>query len=309
MIRRKISICLICNSGAPVRQFSVSAAMVRIVGFACIAIIAAISFFAYDYYNLHHRSFTNHTLRSTISQQLDELGSQRKQIQKFADAINQLKTHLAGLKDSEKKLKMVANIDASKDQEGVFGIGGSLPEDIDTKIDLTKKHNSLVREMHEQVEQLNAGITSQGETFKTLFEHLENRQNILACTPSIRPVDGWITSRFGRRKSPFTGRIEFHKGLDIATRKKTPIVASAGGVVTYAGKKGYLGNVVIIDHGYGIVTRYAHLYKALKKKGEKVMRGDKIALVGSSGRTTGPHLHYEVRLNGVPVNPAKYFLD
>lgn len=309
MIRRKISICLICNSGAPVRQFSVSKTMARMIGFACIVIIAVSAFFTYDYYNLRHRSFTNQTLRNTITQQQDEVGSQRKQIQKFADAINRLKMGLAGLKDSEKKLRAVANIEPSKDQEGFFGIGGSLPEDLDTKIDLTKKHNSLVREMHEQVEQLDAGITSQGEEFKTLFEQLENQQNILACTPAIRPVDGWITSRFGRRKSPFTGRREFHKGIDIATRKKTPIVASANGVVTYVGRKGYLGKVVVIDHGYGIVTRYAHLYKALIKKGDKVKRGDKIALVGSSGRTTGPHLHYEVRLNGVPVNPAKYFLD
>ena len=309
MMRRKISICLICNSGAPVRQFSVSKTMARMIGFACIVIIVVSAFFAYDYYNLRHRSFTNQTLRDTISQQQDEVGTQRKQIQKFADAINRLKMGLAGLKDSEKKLRAVANIEPSKDQEGFFGIGGSLPEDLDTKIDLSKKHNSLVREMHEQVEQLDVGITSQGEEFKTLFEQLENQQNILACTPAIRPVDGWITSRFGRRKSPFTGRREFHKGIDIATRKKTPIVASANGVVTYVGRKGYLGKVVVIDHGYGIVTRYAHLYKALVKKGDKVKRGDKIALVGSSGRTTGPHLHYEVRLNGVPVNPAKYFLD
>lgn len=309
MMRRKISICLICNFGAPVRQFSVSATVARMIGFACIVIIAVSVFFAYDYYNLRHRSFNNQTLRNTISQQQDEVGSQRKQIQKFADAINHLKMGLAGLKDSEKKLRAVANIEPSKDQEGFFGIGGSLPEDLDTKIDLSKKHNSLVREMHEQVEQLDAGITSQGEEFKTLFEQLEDQQNILACTPAIRPVDGWITSRFGRRKSPFTGRREFHKGIDIATRKKTPIAASANGVVTYVGRKGYLGKVVVIDHGYGIVTRYAHLYKALIKKGDKVKRGDKIALVGSSGRTTGPHLHYEVRLNGVPVNPTKYFLD
>ena len=309
MMRRKITICLISNSGAPVRQFSVSKTMMRIIGFACIAIVASFAFFAYDYYKLRLRSFTNLTLDNTVSQQHDEIGTQRKQIQNFADVINHLKMRLAGLKDSEKKLRAVANIEPSKDQEGVFGIGGSLPEDLDTKIDLSKKHNSLVREMHEQVEQLNAGITSQAKEFETLLEQLENQQNILACTPAIRPVDGWITSRFGRRKSPFTGRREFHKGIDIATRKKTPIVAAADGVVTYVGRKGYLGKVVVIDHGYGIVTRYAHLYKALKKKGDKVKRGEKIALVGSSGRTTGPHLHYEVRLNGLPVNPAKYFLD
>lgn len=309
MMRRKISFCLISNSGAPVRQLSVSKTMMRFIGYVCIGIMGLLVFFVYDYYKLRHRSFSNQTLRNTISHQQDEIGTQRQQIQKFADAINQLKTRLASLKTSEKKLIAVANIEPPKGQEGVFGIGGSLPEDLDTKIDLTKKHNSLVREMHEQVDQLNAGISSQGEKFESLLEQLENRQNILACTPAIRPVDGWITSRFGRRKSPFTGRREFHKGMDIAARKKTPIVASADGIVTYVGRKGYLGKTVVIDHGYGIVTRYGHIHKALKKKGDKVKRGDKIALVGSTGRTTGPHLHYEVRLNGVPVNPAKYIFN
>ena len=309
MMRRKTSICLISNCGAPVRQFTVSGAVIRVIGCLCIGITAVLVYFAYDYAQLRHRSVANRTLSKTISLQADEIGNQRRQIQNFAGAINHLKMRLAQLKGAEKKLRAIADIEPTKDQEGFFGIGGSLPEDLDAKVDLTKKHNSLVREMHSQIEQLRVGVTSQETAFKTLFEQLENQQNIMACTPTIRPVDGWITSRFGYRKSPFTGQREFHKGLDIATRKKTPIVAPAAGVLTFVGRKGFLGKVVVIDHGYGIVTRYAHLYKALKKKGDRVKRGDKIALVGNTGRTTGPHLHYEVRLNGVPVNPAKYFLD
>jgi murein DD-endopeptidase MepM/ murein hydrolase activator NlpD len=118
-----------------------------------------------------------------------------------------------------------------------------------------------------------------------------------------------MTSRFGRRVSPFTGRKELHKGVDIANRKGTAVLATANGVVSYAGKKGTMGNILVIDHGHGIVTRYAHLSKALKKRGEKVKRGDIVAQMGNSGRSTGPHLHYEVHLNGVPVNPAKYILN
>lgn len=309
MMRRKISFCLITDSGAPVKQFSASKTLVRIIGWFCIAVIAVLTLFAYDYYTLSQKSFSNQTLRTTISQQQQEIGLQRKQIQKFADEINRLKARMANLKSSEKKLRVIANLEPSKDQEGFFGVGGSLPEDIDTKIDLSEEHNSLVREMHEQVEQLDAAISSQGGEFSLLLKHLEDQQNILACTPAIQPVEGWITSKFGHRKSPFTGQREFHKGLDIATRKKSPIYATANGVVTYVGNKGFLGKVIVIDHGYGIVTRYAHLFKALKKKGDKVKRGEKIALVGSSGRTTGPHVHYEVRLNGIPVNPEKYILD
>ena len=309
MMRRKISFCLISTSGAPVKQFSASKTLLKLMGGFCIAVHAVLGWFVYDYFHLNQRSFANQALLDTVSQQRQEIGSQRKQIQKFADDLNRLKARLAELKHSEKKLRAIADLDASQEQDGFFGIGGSLPEDLDTKIDLSEKHNSLVREMHEKVQQLHVAIGAQDETFSRLLRHLEDQQSILACTPTIKPTEGWITSKFGYRKSPFTGKREFHKGLDIATRKKSPIYAPANGVITFAGSKGYLGKIVIIDHGYGIVTRYAHLYKAVKKKGDRVKRGELIAMVGSSGRTTGPHLHYEVHLNGVPVNPEKYILD
>ena len=109
--------------------------------------------------------------------------------------------------------------------------------------------------------------------------------------------------------SPFTGRREFHKGYDIATKKGSPVLATAAGVVTFVGRKGLLGNCIIINHGHGMVTRYAHIDKFLKKRGEKVKRWEPIALVGNTGRSTGPHVHYEVRLNGIPVNPFKYILN
>ena len=120
---------------------------------------------------------------------------------------------------------------------------------------------------------------------------------------------GWTTSSFGYRISPFTGRREFHKGFDIANRKGTPIISTADGMIAFAGPKGLLGNMVAIDHGHGMVTRYGHIHEIIKKRGERVKRGETIALVGNTGRSTGPHLHYEVRLNGVAVNPVNYFLN
>jgi murein DD-endopeptidase MepM/ murein hydrolase activator NlpD len=149
----------------------------------------------------------------------------------------------------------------------------------------------------------------QENSFSSLLKSLEGKRNLLAATPSLHPTRGWISSNFGYRVSPFTGRKEFHRGLDIATREGTSIIAPADGVVTYSGKKWLMGNMITIDHGYGMVTRYGHISKLLKKKGNRVKRGEVIALVGNTGRSTGPHLHYEVRLNGVPVNPAKYILD
>jgi murein DD-endopeptidase MepM/ murein hydrolase activator NlpD len=125
----------------------------------------------------------------------------------------------------------------------------------------------------------------------------------------LRPTKGWISSDFGYRISPFTGRREFHNGLDIATREGTPIIAPADGVVTFAANKWLIGNMITIDHGHGMVTQYGHLKEFVAKKGDHVKRGQVIAKVGNTGRSTGPHVHYMVRLNGVPVNPEKYILD
>ena len=159
------------------------------------------------------------------------------------------------------------------------------------------------------MDQLSEASVVQNQAFEQVYSYLQDQKSLLASTPAIRPTTGWISSGFGYRKSPFTGLKEFHRGLDIATREGTPIIAPADGIIVFTGKKGGLGRVVVIDHGRGIITRYAHLQKSLLKRGSHVKRGDKIALVGNTGRSTAPHLHYEVHLNGIPVNPAKYILN
>ena len=132
---------------------------------------------------------------------------------------------------------------------------------------------------------------------------------MLSCTPSIWPTKGWISSRFGYRISPFTNEREFHRGLDVSNRMNTQIIAPGDGVISLIGEDYGYGKILHVDHGYGMKTIYAHLSSILVKKGQYVKRGQKIALVGNSGRSTGPHLHYEVHLNGVPVNPLRYILN
>ena len=144
-----------------------------------------------------------------------------------------------------------------------------------------------------------------------LWEALSQRYSLLQATPTIAPIthNGWISSRFGYRISPYTQRPSLHQGLDIAARPGTPVKATGHGVVTYSGYDGGYGKLVSIDHGYGIVTRYGHNSEVFVKIGQKVTRGEVIATVGNTGRTTGPHLHYEVRLNDLPVNPENYILS
>lgn len=142
-----------------------------------------------------------------------------------------------------------------------------------------------------------------------LFEVLKGREIQLASTPSILPVKGWVTSHFGYRIDPFTGRRALHQGLDVVARIGAPIVSPAEGVVTFAGKYGSYGNAVMIFHGYGVTTLYAHCNELYVQVGQRVRRGDVVASVGNTGRSTAPHLHYEVIVHGVPVDPRKYVLN
>jgi murein DD-endopeptidase MepM/ murein hydrolase activator NlpD len=132
---------------------------------------------------------------------------------------------------------------------------------------------------------------------------------MLTHTPSVWPVMGWVTSGFGFRTNPFTGLTQMHEGLDISNRVGTPVVAPANGIVSDVGNDNAVGKMVVIFHGFGMTSRYGHLNKVFVKIGQSVKRGDKIAEIGMSGKTTGPHLHYEVRLNGISVNPMRYILN
>jgi murein DD-endopeptidase MepM/ murein hydrolase activator NlpD len=273
----------------------------------------AVSYIIYDYNNLRGFASQLQNRELHISSQMEEIHHQRKQIQEFAGEINALKVKLLALNSFEKKIRIIANIEIPNESDGIFGVGGSIPEDLDARIPLKEKHYSLMRNMHEQIEEIGRASAGQQEELESLLKSLEDQQNLLASTPAIRPLSGnvksWVTSRFGYRKSPFTSRRELHKGLDIASRKGTPILATADGVVTFAGKKGLLGKTIVVDHGHGMKTRYGHNHKLLKKRGDKVKRWEPIALMGSTGRSTGPHTHYEVHLNGIPVNPEKYILN
>jgi murein DD-endopeptidase MepM/ murein hydrolase activator NlpD len=306
---KKLSFIVLTNSGQTVRQFTVPIALIvaLLLFVTSGAVVLGISFF--DYRALRQSIAGNHRMAQTIDDQREAISQQRLQIQSFAHEINTLKEKLVKLDQFEKKIRVIANLETDEGEDSLFGVGGAAPEDLDSRLELTERHEGLMREMHLQVDELDKASRRQETSFGKLFETLEGQRNLLASTPAIRPSSGWMTSRFGYRTSPFTGRKEFHKGVDIANRKGTAILATADGIVSFAGQKGAMGNIVVIDHGHGLVTRYAHLSKALKKRGEAVKRGDIIAQMGNSGRSTGPHLHYEVQLNGVPVNPAKYILN
>ncbi|TNF00594.1 MAG: M23 family metallopeptidase [Deltaproteobacteria bacterium] len=142
-----------------------------------------------------------------------------------------------------------------------------------------------------------------------LDQFLLDKDSFLKSTPTLLPAKGWITSYYGPRMSHYSNRIKMHEGLDVGAKSGTPIIAPADGIVTFSGKKPGFGNFVQIDHGYGVETIYAHASKLFAKKGQRIGRGDLLAAIGSTGYSTGPHLHYEVRVNGTPVDPLYFILD
>jgi murein DD-endopeptidase MepM/ murein hydrolase activator NlpD len=156
---------------------------------------------------------------------------------------------------------------------------------------------------------LEAEAARQEQSLRELQEYFDDQRSLLASTPSIWPTRGWVTSDFGTRLDPYSADRQMHEGLDVATPHGQPVQSPSDGVVVFSGVEGGYGKVLVIDHGYGVKTRYGHLSEVLVKLGDRVKRGDKVAAVGNTGKSTGPHLHYEVRVNGIPENPRKFILE
>lgn len=308
-MKKKLTLLIFDATGTPVRQTTIP----RLLLPMCALIVVGAALVLYlgitDYLRLKNDTRHIRNLQSNLKIQEELVAQQQNQIVSFSHKIDQLKKQLADLYDFEQKIRVIANLDPNDRGTSLFGVGGSDPDDVDPVRELESDYRELVRDMHTEIKEIDHLSYSQHDSFSNIFSKLQDKRNLLAATPSIRPVKGWVSSRFGYRESPFTGRREFHRGLDIATHNGTPIVAPADGLVTFSGKKGLMGNMVTIDHGFGMVTRYGHIHEIIKKRGERVKRGETIALVGNTGRSTGPHLHYEVRLNGVAVNPVNYFLN
>ena len=236
---------------------------------------------------------------------------QKTQIDKFSKQVRSFETEMARLESFEKKLRIITSFENSpKGNQGHLGVGG--PYGLSSHsftTSLEKETQSMLDRLSGDLGILTSQIKIRQFSFQELDEYLKNQKSLLASTPSIWPTRGWVTSAFGYRKSPFTGLPEKHEGLDISARLGSEVRSTADGKVILTGREGGYGNMVEIDHGYGVLTRYGHNSKNLVKVGDKVKRGQVIALIGSTGRSTGPHVHYEVLVNGIPVSPRNYILE
>ena len=233
------------------------------------------------------------------------------QVEKFAQQVKNFETEMVRLERFEKKLRVITALENSpRSIEKNWGVGG--PYGFSTNSFTTAMGwgaANMVERLSNGLDHLGKQAKIQSISFQELDNFFKNQKSLLSSTPSIWPTRGWVTSGFGFRKSPFTGLREKHEGWDIAARNGAPVRTTADGVVVVEGREYGYGNLVEIDHGYGLVTRYGHNSKHFVKVGDRVKRGQVVTLVGNTGRSTGPHLHYEVLLNGVPVNPKNYILE
>ena len=261
---------------------------------------AAFSFMIFDYTQVKLKTHELNSLKK-------ENAVQKIQLQAFASKVSDLEFHMAKLKQFDKKLRIITNMEVPAGSSQVLGIGGpSFEEDTAT---LEGARAGLIKQMHSDLDQLKAEAMAQEKSFTELNEHLFKQTSLFASTPAIWPARGWVTSNFGYRISPFTGLRQMHEGMDIANAMGTLVLAPANGIVSRVDRENGLGKNITINHGYGILTKYGHLSETYVHVGKRVKRGEKIAAIGNTGRSTGPHLHYEIVVNGVNINPEKYILN
>ncbi len=214
--------------------------------------------------------------------------------------IGQLQAQMLRLNALGERLVSQGNLEQGEfDFGSVPAVGG--PQDV-----LSEKSVPF-NDFLGMLDELDVEMADREQQLSVLESVLLNRSLSERVMPSGRPVkDGWLSSRFGKRNDPFTGKREFHKGLDFAGRKGDDVVAVGDGVVSWSGKRYGYGNLVEINHGNGYSTRYGHNQRNLVNVGDTVKKGEQIALMGSSGRSTGPHVHFEVLRDGKAVNPSRY---
>jgi len=239
-----------------------------------------------------------------VTSELDQAELNRLQTENQTQR-NELQRLVAGLEDIQKEMRLMAQTDAkvrimadlSKPKpDAMVGIGG--PPEID--------ENDSFAQLQTRIDHMRRDIDLRRESQEEIQGFLNDQRSMVGAEPAGWPVKGWLTSNFGMRKSPFSGKRKMHEGYDIAARTGTPIIVTADGVVSKAETVPGYGKLVVIEHGYGYRTYYGHNSKIHVRAGQRVTRGQKIASVGNTGRSTGAHVHYEIRRNGVPVNPKKF---
>jgi murein DD-endopeptidase MepM/ murein hydrolase activator NlpD len=295
MKEKYLSLIIIPHKQGNQRIFSISKKTLKTVSIIIPSVCIILGVFCVDYLAMNKTRQKYKDLKT-------EYIKQKETIAQYRDSISGLKAYIGEFEQYRKKLNVIAGLKSPDKLEGEPGVGGpgngqeiispELNQDLSELQDITDKAK---------------GISA---NFNTLMDHYESQKVELDNTPSIMPTQGYWASPYGWRNDPFTGQRAFHPGVDIATQKGNPVLATADGIIISTKNEKRGGKTIKISHTKtGYITVYCHLDKFLVKQGQRIMRGDIIGLVGNTGRTRSPHVHYEVRINGKKLNPWYYILD
>lgn len=267
------------------------------------SIFAAVLFiFLLDYFSMG-------VVRMRYKSLLGESEQQRLKIVQYENSIKDLQVKLSSFDGYAKKLNIMLGLKSPDVMTSQAGVGGG--GDIVEPAPGAQQVQPTGPQVYSQalLNNLNQKAESVDRNLNSLVAYSESLRARLSSTPMSMPVNGWISSNFGMRVDPFTGRTQMHSGIDISTNIGVPVEATADGLIVSVAVDRLMGKNVVISHGFGLTTQYGHLNGFNVREGQKVRRGDVIGYVGQTGKAIGPHVHYEIRLNGKPVNPLNYIFE
>ncbi len=301
MPQKRYSIIVVPEDEGRVKQVRITSGQIRAVAVGLSLVLILSSFFALNYLGRARDAVAMAQLRQENAYLWSRVADLDSSISLFQD-------QMVALVKTEENLRVMADLPPIDPDVRKVGVGGhSAVNPVFSSGPL--KRGELAPDLAlADVDRLLRQAKLEKQSFLEVESVFQDQSDRLRHTPTIWPVSGHISRGFGKRTDPFTGQLRQHEGLDIVNRMGTPVVATADGKVIKRGWQGDYGWMVVIDHGYGYQTAYGHLDSILVKKTERIDRGQTIATLGNSGRSTGPHLHYEVRLKGTPVNPYRFIL-
>ncbi len=299
MAKRRWTVVLVPHGSEPSKIVEVSYGVLKTTAVGVLLAVVAALLVGYATFSRGADLSRPAALKQENAQLAGDLGEMHGRLASLADTISRISQRDA-------RIRVLANLEPIDPQVQAAGIGGP------AELVPAGEPGTTVRRSHEIRVDLNALIRRAdllASSFREAADSLAVHSARLAATPSIMPTQGWLSSAFtSMRSHPILHVARPHEGIDVTAPMGTPIEAPAAGRVSDAGWEPGYGNTVTVDHGFGTVTKFAHASKILVREGQRVSRGQRIALVGNTGLATGPHLHYEVHVNGRPVDPLRYVL-
>jgi murein DD-endopeptidase MepM/ murein hydrolase activator NlpD len=298
MLRKKFTFLLVPDSQGPLKQIRVSIGLFYALVVVIVAALISGVLFSSQY-------FTDRVAEAELDRLRAENSELSRKFENLRWDLAEVESRYEELVQKEVALRTYFDLPEIDFDQRQLGVGG--PEPAEMALMSDAETTAYYTEL--EVDRLLTLSRFEIEKYREVEDDLLTLRDRLEHTPSIWPTRGWLSSFYGRRPDPFTGMPSMHHGLDIANRNGTPVIAPADGRIESVSKHAGLGRMLTINHGYGFKTRYGHLSKLLVKRGQEIKRGDVIALMGASGHSTGPHLHYEVWRNGRSLDPLNYILN